>query len=35
MIVSPLRVYISSSWSGDLEDERTAAEDLIKSDLLL
>lgn len=35
MIVSPLRVYISSSWSGDLEDERSAAEDLIKSDLLM
>jgi len=35
MIVSPLRVYISTSWKGDLEDERKAVEELIKSDLLM
>jgi nucleoside 2-deoxyribosyltransferase len=35
MIVSSIRVYISTSWKGDLEDERKAVEDLIKSDLLM
>ena len=35
MIVSPIRVYISASWKGDLEDERKAVEELIESDLLM
>ena len=35
MIVSPLRVYISASWKGDLENERKSVEELIKSDLLM
>jgi nucleoside 2-deoxyribosyltransferase len=35
MIVSPLRIYVSSSWKGDLEEERKGVEELIKSDLLM
>ena len=35
MIVSPIRVYISTSWKGDLEDERKAVGELIESDLLM
>ena len=35
MIISPLRVYLSSSWQGDLDDERKAVEKLIESDLLM
>ena len=35
MIISPVRVYISASWKGDLDDELRSVEDLIKSDLLM
>lgn len=35
MIVSPLRVYISLSWKGDLDNERESVEELIKSELLM
>ena len=35
MIVSPLRVYISASWKGDLERERKSIEELIQRDLLM
>jgi hypothetical protein len=35
MIVSPLRVYISASWKGDLDNEIKAVEKLIKLDLLM
>jgi len=35
MIVSPLRVYISVSWKGDLETERKSIEELIQRDLLM
>jgi len=35
MIVSPLRVYISASWKGDLEKEIITVEELIKLDLYM
>ena len=35
MIPSPLRVYISTSWKGDLERERKTVEKLIELDLLM
>jgi nucleoside 2-deoxyribosyltransferase len=35
MIVSQLRVYISSSWKGDVEEERKGVEELIKSEILM
>ena len=35
MIVSPLRVYLSVSWKGDLERERKSIEELIQRDLLM
>lgn len=35
MIVSPLRVYLSVSWKGDVNKERRGAEAVIRSDLLM
>ena len=35
MIDLPLRIYISCSWKGDLDNERQTAEKLIKVDLLM
>jgi len=31
----PLRIYISCSWKGDLDDERAVVEDLVRKDLLM
>jgi len=35
VITFPLRIYISSSWKGDLDDEKGATESLIEKELLM